>query len=129
MRPPIGFVEFFRNFIPNLGTKPIPFYKLFLEAYLEVDETHVKALEVLERHFIDATKITLQLAKPGLQYVLLCDASCHGAGFVLIVEDETKVLPSGKQNYDPVSFGSHLFNTAQLKFLFTTRNFLHFMLR
>ena len=65
------------------------------EAKLKVDETHVEALGVLKRDLLDETNTTLRLAKPGLQYVLLCDASYHGAGFVLMVEDDTKVLPSG----------------------------------
>ena len=121
----IGFVQFFRNFIPNLGTKLIPFYKLLKkEAKLEVDETHVEALGNLKRDLFDATNTTLRLAKPGLQYVLLCDASYHGAGFLLMVEDDTKVLPSGKKSYAPVSFGSHLFNTAQLKFSIYYKEFL-----
>ena len=36
---------------------------------------------------MEATNVTLRLPKPGLQYVILCDASYHGAGFVLMVED------------------------------------------
>ena len=94
------------------------------EAKLEVDETHVEALGVLKRDLFDATNTTLRLAKPGLQYVLLCDASYHGAGFLLMVEDDTKVLPSGKKSYTPVPFGSHLFNTAQLKFSIYYKEFL-----
>ena len=91
----IGFVQFFRNFIPNRRTKLIPFYKfLEKEANFEVDETHVEALRVLKLDLLDASKSTLRLAKPGLQYVLLCDASYGGAGFVLMVEGDTKVVPS-----------------------------------
>ena len=66
---------------------------------------------------MEATNVTLRLQKPGLQYVILCDASYHGAGFVLMVEDY--VSEKGKKErktYAPVSFGSHLFNATQLKF-------------
>ena len=34
-----------------------------------------------------ATDLTIRLATPSLQYVILCDASFHGTGFVLMVED------------------------------------------
>ena len=69
--------------------------------------------------------MTLRLPKPGLQYVILCDASYHGAGFVLMVADY--VTDPGKKEkkvYAPVSFGSHLFNTDQLKFSIYYKEFL-----
>ena len=52
---------------------------------------------------MDATNVTLQLTKPGLQYVILCDASYHGAGFVLLVEDYVnKIGKKEKKTYAPV---------------------------
>ena len=44
--------------------------------------------------------------KPGLQYVILCDASYHGTGFVLMIEEY--LIDQHGQNqktYAPVSFG------------------------
>ena len=46
-----------------------------------------KNLEILKTDLQKATNLTLRLAKPGLQYVLLCDASYYGSGFVLMIED------------------------------------------
>ena len=114
----IGFAQFFRNFIPNLGEKLIPFYQLLRKgADFEARGTHYKALETVKKDLLEATEMTLNLPKPGLQYVLLCDASYYGAGFVLLIE----YYVTGKQSkekkvYAPVSFGSQLFTTAQLKF-------------
>ena len=34
-----------------------------------------------------ATDTTLRLAKPGQQYVIVCDASFYSSGFVLMIED------------------------------------------
>ena len=66
---------------------------------------------------MEATNVTLRLPKPGLQYVILCDASYHGAGFVLMVEDYVKETgKKEKKTYAPVSFGS---NTAISSELFT----------
>ena len=44
----IGFTQFFRNNIPNLGEKLMSFYKLLKkDELLKTTEEHVKALEVI----------------------------------------------------------------------------------
>ena len=54
---------------------------------------------------MEATNVTLRLPKPGLQYVILCIASYHGAGFVLMVEDYVNEIGKKEKIYPPVSFG------------------------
>ena len=102
------------------------FYKLLKkDAVIETTEEHVKALEVIKKDLMEATNVTLRLPKPGLQYVILCDASYHGAGFVLMVEDYVNETgKKEKKKYAPVSFGSHLFNATQLKFSIYYKEFL-----
>ena len=79
----IGFVQFFRNFIPNLGQKLLPFYKLLREENVfTITNDHHESLNTLKADLTRATDLTLRLAKPGLKYVILCDASFHGTGFV-----------------------------------------------
>ena len=46
-----------------------------------------ESLNTLKADLTLATDLTLRLAKPGLQYVILCDASFHGTGFVLMIEN------------------------------------------
>ena len=114
----IGFVQFFRNFIPNLGQKLLPFYKLLRkENVFTITNDHHESLNTLKADLTRATDLTLRLAKPGLQFVILCDASFHGTGFVLMIEDYL-IDQKGKtkKTYAPVSFGSRLFTTTQLKF-------------
>ena len=112
--------------MPSLGEKLIPFYRLLRkDIAFQTNEEHQKSLEVLKHDLIQATEITLRLPKPGLQYVILCDASYHGTGFVLMVEDYVKTDNRGEmKTYAPVSFGSRLFNTAQLKFSIYYKEFL-----
>ena len=44
----IGFTQFFRNNIPNLGEKLMSFYKLLKkDELIETTEEHLKALEVI----------------------------------------------------------------------------------
>ena len=122
----IGFTQFFRNYILNLGEKLMSFYKLLKkDAVIETTEEHVKALEVIKNDLMEATNVTMRLPKPGLQYVILCDASYHGAGFALMVEDYVNETgKKEKKTYAPVSFGSHLFNATQLKFSIYYKEFL-----
>ena len=58
-------------------------------------------------------------------YCQYCDASFHGTGFVLMIEDYL-IDQKGKtkKTYAPVSFGSRLFTTTQLKFLVYYEEFL-----
>ena len=121
----IGFTHFFRIYIPNLVEKLMSFYNLKKDADIETTEEHVKALEVIKKDLMEATNVTLRQPKPGLQYVILCDASYHGAGFVLMVEDYVNETgKKEKKTCAPVSFGSHLFNATQLKLSIYYKEFL-----
>ena len=122
----IGFLQFWRDFIPNLGEKLLPFYKL-LRKNVEhfITDEHDKNLEILKTDLQKATNLTLRLAKPGLQYVLLCDASYYGSGFVLMIEDYILDQKNKKRKlYAPVAFGTKLFNESQLKFSTYYKEFL-----
>ena len=122
----IGFVQFFRNFISNLGEKLLPFYKLLRkENAFTISNDHHESLNTLKADITRATGLTLRLAKPGLQYVILCDASFHGTGFVLMIEDYL-IDQNGKRKkiHAPVSFSSRLFTTTQLKFSVYNKEFL-----
>ena len=121
----IGFVQFFRNFIPDLNQKLLPFYKLLRKnTEFVISNAYTEALEALKMDLTNATNLTLRLPKPGLQYVLLCDAN-HGTGFVLRIEDFL-IDQKGRQtkSYAPVSFGSRLFNDTQLIFSVYYKEFL-----
>ena len=72
-----------------------------------------------------ATDLALRLAKPGLQYVILFDASFHGTGFVLMIEDYlVDQKDETKKTNAPVFFGSRLFATTQLNFSVYCKEFL-----
>ena len=122
----IGFVQFFRNFIPNHGQKLLPFYKLLLKKNaFTITIDHHGSLNTLKADLTRARNLTQRLAKPGLQYVILCDASFHGTVFVLMIEGYL-IDQSGKtkKTHAPVSFGSRLFTTTQLKFSVYYKEFL-----
>ena len=122
----VGFLQFWRDLIPNLGEKLLPFYKLLRKnADHYITDDHEKSLKTLKDDLLKATELTLRLALPGLQYVLLCDASYYGAVFVLMIEDYVKDQKSKeRKTYAPVAFGTKLFNEAQLKFSTYYKEFL-----
>ena len=126
MKRLIGFVQFFRNFIPTLTQKLLPFYKLLRkENVFTITNDHHESLNTLKADLTRATDITLLLAKPGLQYVILCDASFHGTGFVFMIEDYSIDQKSKtKKTYATVSFGPRLLTTTQLKFSVYYKGFL-----
>ena len=79
----IAFLQFFRNFIPNLNEHLIPSYKLLRKnVAFEVTEEILDSFKTLKEKLKTTATQTLRLAKPGLQYVILCDASYHSSGFV-----------------------------------------------
>ena len=91
----------------------------------EVTEEILDSFETLKEKLKTTATQTLRLAKPGLQYVILCDASYHSSGFVLMIEDYVKnEKGEDVKSYAPVSFGSKVFNTAQLKMSIYCKEFL-----
>ena len=119
----LGFSQFFRNFLPNLNETLRPFYSLLKkDKIFNITDEHYEHLEKIKRDLLNATSTTLRLAEPNKQFVILTDASYHGSGFVLMIEDHTE---DGKTiQYAPVSFGSKLFNAAQLKLSIYCKEFL-----
>ena len=125
MKRLIGFLQFFLSFLPNLNEHLIPFYKLLRKSdSFEITDEIKNAFESLKEKLNLTTTQTLRLAKPGLQYSILCDASYHCGGFVLMIEDYVKNNEESVKSYAPVSFGSKVFNSAQLKMSIYCKEFL-----
>ena len=79
----MGLTQVFRYHIYKMNEKLIPFYKLLKkDAIVETTKEHVKSVEVINMDLIKLTIVLLQLPKPSLEYVYLCDASYNGSGFV-----------------------------------------------
>ena len=119
----LGFVNFYRSYIPRLADKTcclqeptkkdVPF-KLKQQQKDAIFENH-KSLS-------KATKVSLKLPLPDEQLVIMCDASGHAAGYVLLIEDYAD--PSAKQTYAPVAFGSKTFQGRQMSLTMYAKNFL-----
>ena len=94
----IGIPQFFQNYLPGHETELKPFhYHPKKDRELEIWEDFPKSLASIEQDLIRATEITLRLSKPEEQNVILCDASYHGAEFILSLLDYHKTGSSRLQ--------------------------------
>ena len=122
----IGFLQFYKSFIPRLSEKLLPLYELLHKDHDIVIETiHREIFEELKHELKRICQMTLRLPKVGCQYVILADASYYAAGFVLMIEDYV-TNKAGKELkvYSPVTFGSKIFQPAQLKLSVYAKEFL-----
>ena len=121
----IGFLQFFRAFLPNLSLTLIPFYQLLKKnAEFATTALHRENFDILKRDLLKATDTYLRLPVADLQYVIVADASHYGAGYVLMIEDYCKESTGSQKILAPVSFGSKVFNPAQLKLSIHAKEFL-----
>lgn len=122
----LGFVQYFRAFIPQLSDKVLDFYKLLQkDAEFVITEDHTSSFTAIKLALTNACKMSLRLPRTDCQYVVLADASFYAAGYVLLIEDYA-VDSKGKdcKQYAPVSFGSKVFSPAQLKLSIYAKEFL-----
>ena len=73
---------------------------------------------------LKATKIPLKLPQPEKQLVIMCDASEHAVGYVLLIEDYTKKESGNLKTYAPVAFGSKKFQGGQMSLTMYAKEFL-----
>ena len=126
VRQLIGFMQYFQKFIPNLALNLHPFFKLLgKESELNIKTKHHESLATLKNDLIKACSMSLKLAQPDCQFIIVCDASFYAAGFILLIEDmlDSDEL-SKEKTYAPVSFRSRLFSPAQLKHSIYAKVFL-----
>ena len=102
-----------------------PFFKLLRKesTFILISEHHI-SLEKWKYDLKKACSLSLKMAKPNCQFVVMCDASFYAAGFVLLIEDYTIPEETTSKPYTRVAFGSHLFSPAQLKHSIYVKEFL-----
>ena len=68
--------------------------------------------------------MSLRLPLPDKQLVIMCDASEHAAGYVLLIEDYTEINDEPTKSYAPVAFGSQRFTEGQMSLTMYAKEFL-----
>ena len=122
----LGFVNYYRTFIPRMAEKPNPFYKL-LETEVPINFTSDlrEAFDSVSKALSDACEVALKQPIPGKQLVLMTDASFRSAAYALMIEDNPdQKIQSKRKTYAPVAFGSKILSPTQLKMSIYSKDFL-----
>ena len=122
----LGFVNYYRNYIPRLIEKLNPFYKLpKTEVPINITSELKETFDSVNTALSDACELALKQPIPGKQLVLMTDASFRSAGYALMIEDNpNQKIQSKRKTYAPVAFGSKIFSPAQLKMSIYSKEFL-----
>ena len=121
----IGFVQFYRQYIPRLAEKQVPLYKLLRkDVKYELTQIHKDAIFDINENLANAAKMSRRLPLPDKQLVIMCDASEHAAGYVLLIEDYTETNDGPTKSYAPVAFGSQRFTEGQMSLTMYAKEFL-----
>ena len=113
----LGFVNYYRNYLPRMAEKLNAFYKLLeTEVPINITSELKETFDSVNKALSDACELALNQPIPGKQLVLMTDASFRSAGYALMIEDNpNQKIQSKRQTYAPVAFESKFFSPAQLK--------------
>ena len=122
----LGFVNYYRIYIPRLAEKLNPFYKLLrTEVPIGITSEVKETSDSVNKTLGDACELALKQPIPGKQLVLMTDAFFRSAGYSLITEESPdQKLQSKRKTYAPVAFGSKKFSPAQLKMSINSKELL-----
>ena len=122
----LGFLNCYKNYIPRLSEKLVPFFQL-----LKKDEKVLVTTELIEqfneinRDLDRCSQLALRQPLPKRQLVLMTDASFTAAGYAILTEDDpNQKYSSVKKSYAPIAYGSKTFTPSQLKMSFYGKEFL-----
>ena len=113
----LGFVNYYRNYIPRMADKLNPFYKLLkTEVSIDITSELKETFDSVNKPLSDACELALKQPILGKLLVLMTDASFRSAGYALMIEDNPdQKIQSKRKTYAPVAVGSKIFSPAQLK--------------
>ena len=125
----IGFLNYYRNYIPRLAERLTPFLQL-----LKTTDSKTKTLitpditkefrernEALDR----CCQLALRQPLPGKQLVLMTDASFQAAGYAVLIEDDpNQKYTSTRKTYAPIAYGSKTYSPSQIKMSIYANEFL-----
>ena len=84
----LEFVNFYRCYLRRLATKTAVLHELIKkDTTFKIEQRHKDVMFEINESLLKATKLSLKLPLSDKQLVILCDASQHAAGYVLLLED------------------------------------------
>ena len=122
----LGFVNYYRNYIPRMAEKLNPFFELLkTEVPINITSELKETFDSVNKALSDSCELALKQPILGKQLVLMTDASFRSAGYALMIEDNPdQKIQSKRKTYARVAFGSKIFSPAQLKMSINSKEFL-----
>ena len=108
----LGFMIYYRIYIPRMAEKLNPFYKLLkTEVPINITSDLKETFDSVNKALSDACELALKQPIAGKQLVLMTDASFRSAGYALMIKDnpDQKIL-SKRKTYPPPPRGIWLKN-------------------
>ena len=90
----------------------------------KLEQRHKEVIFDITESLLKATKLSLKLPLPDKQLVIMCDASEHAAGYVVLIEDYSETQSGSLKKYAPVAFGSKKFQGGQMSLTMYAKEFL-----
>ena len=119
----IGFLHYYRNYIPRLSERLSPFFKLPIEtSNFNVPTNLVEDFANLNKLLENSYQLALKQPLKNKQLIVMSDASFSAAGYAIMIEDD----PNQKLQSPiaPIVFGSKTFNPTQTKMSIYAKEFL-----
>ena len=104
----IGFLSYYRNYIPRLSERLSPFFKLLKEtSKFYVPTNLVEAFTNLNKLLENSCQLAFKQPLKNNQLIVMSDASFTAAGYAIMIEDDpNQKLQSKRKTYAPIAFGS-----------------------
>ena len=125
----IGFLNYYRNYIPRLAERLTPFFQLLktTDAKTEIQITPdiMKEFREINEALDRCCLLALRQPLPGKQLVLMTDASFQAAGYAVLIEDDpNQKYTSTRKTYAPIAYGSKTYSPSQIKMSIYAKEFL-----
>ena len=122
----LGFLNYYRNYIPRLSERLSPFFKL-LKFYIPTNlvEEFTSLIKLLE----NSCQFALRQPLKDEQIIVMPDASFTAPGYAIMIEDDpNQKLQSKCKTFAPIAFGSKLATQHKQKYQYMRKNSFPYIL-
>ena len=117
----IGFLNYYRNYIPRLAERLTPFFQLLkttdAKAKTPITPDIMNEFREINKALDRCCQLALRQPLPGKELVILTDASFQAAGYAVLIEDDlNQKYTSTRKTYAPVAYGSKTYSPSKSKF-------------
>ena len=126
----IGFLNYYRNYIPRLTERLTPFFQLLkttdAKTKIPITPDIMKEFREINEALDRCCQLALRQPLPGKQLVLMTDASFQAAGYAVLIEDDpNQKYTSTRKTYAPIAYGSKTYSPSQIKMSIYAKEFGH----